>query len=119
MPSILSQYNVEENNNNEIIKDYLDYEAPLDSGNMSTASYWNHIEKDFQVSVKGEPFEKHFCPRINSEMQLIVKRVLKSGKRAVLGSNTFAPHMIKIRETGALELLIESYTSYEMGYYKP
>ncbi|MGD1823199.1 MAG: HAD family hydrolase [Pleomorphochaeta sp.] len=119
MPSIVEEYCVDDEYKSEIIKDYFDYQAPLDSGNMSTESYWKHIEKDFNIKVVDNPFEKHFCPRINNTMQDVVSKIINRNKRVVLGSNTFAPHMIKITATGALDKLSKIYTSYELGYYKP
>ncbi len=103
----------------EFLADYRQYDFPLMDGTIPTSEYWVHIEKKFGVKVEGEPFAKHFSPVMNPPMVALLKRLRKSGKRVVCGSNTFAPHWDILADMGFLELFDAVYPSHELGMSKP
>lgn len=72
--------------------DYSLYDKPLMDGYMEPDNYYRHMEKKYGIKIDEDLFLKYFNPSLNEELILMVQKLRKRGDRAVIGSNTFAPH---------------------------
>lgn len=100
--------------------DYDEYKKPLMEGFMSTDDYYEHLRLHFDVNVEGDMFYTGFEPfHINGIMLSLVDAVRRSGVRAVIGSNTFAPHWRYVFSSGLDKHFDACYASHLMHITKP
>jgi beta-phosphoglucomutase len=116
---IFDQYNFTTDQKSEFIKDFNFYTAPLMDGNISTEFFLNHVNKNLNLNISGDPFYNYFNPVFNVKIVNLINKLKESGKKVVLGSNTFAPHTKKMKEMGLFELFDSVYVSNEIHHYKP
>ncbi|MCH3918785.1 MAG: HAD-IA family hydrolase [Spirochaetia bacterium] len=120
LEGIIKEYGMDSKTKKEFLADFTAYAAPLMDGNISTPAYWKHLEHMLGIRVEGEPFAKHFHPMLNEQTMALVKLLKSEGKRVVLGSNTFQPHLeIFQGQLGFSKLFDAVYASNEIGLYKP
>lgn len=91
-------------NLDEYYTDFARYEKALMDGYMSVPDYYDHLERKYQVKVTEDLFVTCFHPYINKIMFRLVDGVRKSGHKAVIGSNTFAPHWDLFSDTEAWDI---------------
>jgi beta-phosphoglucomutase len=116
---IFDQYNFTTDQKSEFIKDFNFYTAPLMDGNISTEFFLNHVNKNLNLNISGDPFYNYFNPVFNVKIVNLINKLKESGKKVVLGSNTFAPHTKKMKEMGLFDLFDSVYVSNEIHHYKP
>ncbi len=116
---IFDQYNFTTDQKSEFIKDFNFYTAPLMDGNISTEFFLNHINRNLNVNISGDPFYNYFNPVFNVKIVNLIQKLREAGKKVVLGSNTFAPHTKKMKEMGLFDLFDSVYVSNEIHHYKP
>lgn len=116
---IFKQYNFSKTQIREFINDYINYDNPMMENMITPEQYWKHIEKNFGIKVEGNPFYDYFKPYLNDEMIDTINKLKANGKKVVLGSNTFAPHLKVMKDLGLYDLLDNIYASCEIQRYKP
>ncbi len=72
--------------------DYALYDKPLMDGYMDPDNYYRHMEKKYRIKIDEDLFVKYFNPTLNVPLIEMVGKIRARGDRAVIGSNTFAPH---------------------------
>ena len=101
-------------------EDYAWYSMPLLDGVISTRAYWEHVSRRFNLPpIKEELFQKHFHPQVIDITARLVKALRASGKRVVGGTNTYAPHFVKLHAMGVHDLFDKVYASHDIGLSKP
>lgn len=67
-------------------------------GYMTTLSYMDHLEKEFDIKIGEDLLYTLFNPSVNEKMIEIVDRIREGGERCVVASNTVGVHVRKIEE---------------------
>ncbi len=102
-------------------KDYDKYDYPLMEGYMDTLDYMRHLESEFGIHVEGNLFSKIYHPYTNTAILPVIERIREKGARAVIGSNTFRPHVdvIATLPEHPLSYFDRAYFSHDMHITKP
>lgn len=79
-------------------KDHDKYIYPMMEGYMTTLSYMDHLEKEFDIKIGEDLLYTLFNPSVNEKMIEIVDRIREGGERCVVASNTVGVHVRKIEE---------------------
>lgn len=103
----------------EVLEDYLRYDAPLMEGYMSVSDYYDHFSRHFSVKVDSDIFTDGFTYTLNDKLSLLIDRLRRAGHRCVVGSNTFAPHWDLLLERGLGEHFDALYASHLIHASKP
>ncbi len=103
------------------MKDYGKYDIPLMEGWMDTLSYMRHLESEFGVRIEGNLFSEIYHPRVNTSLLPVLDMIRAEGRRAVIGSNTFRPHVdvIAALDEKLFSYFDALYFSHEMHITKP
>ncbi len=101
--------------------DYAKYDYPMMEGFMDTSLYMLHLKSEFGVDTKGNIFSSVYSPRTNTLIMPVVNKIKEEGKRVVIGSNTFRPHVEVIEKLPErpLSCFDKLYFSHEMNLSKP
>lgn len=102
-------------------RDYDRYDYPLMEGYMDTIDYMRHLESEFGLKIEGNIFSEIYSPYTNTTILPVVERIREKGGRAVIGSNTFRPHVDVIASLPEhpLSYFEKAYFSHEMHITKP
>ncbi len=105
----------------EMLSDYLRYDAALMDGYMAPEDYYRHLEDKYCTSIAGDPFSDFFRPDVNARMLGYADALRGCGFRCVIGSNTFAPHWeyARIMPGSPFPHFDALYASHEMRMSKP
>ncbi len=117
-PEIARHLGIEED---AFMKDYGKYDIPLMEGWMDTLSYMRHLETEFGLKIDGNLFSRIYHPRVNRAILPLLDKLRDAGKRVVIGSNTFRPHVDVISELDEklFSYFDALYFSHEMHITKP
>lgn len=118
IPEIAEHINVEPD---VLQKDYDKYDYPLMEGYMDTLDYMRHLESEFGINVEGNLFSEIYHPYTNTAVLPVIERIREKGARAVIGSNTFRPHVdvIAALPEHPLSYFDKAYFSHDMHITKP
>lgn len=67
-------------------------------GYMTTLSYMEHLETEFDIKVEEDLLFTLFNPTVNEKIIEIVDKIREKGERCVVASNTVGVHVEKIAE---------------------
>ena len=101
--------------------DYDRYDIPLMEGWMDTLCYMRHLETEFGVRIDGNLFSEIYHPSVNTSLLPVLEKIRGTGRRAVIGSNTFRPHadVIAALEEKPFSYFDALYFSHDMHITKP
>lgn len=100
--------------------DYKRYFIPLTEGYMDPVWYTDHVKSFFGVDIGEDIMRLVFRPYgLNRFILSKVKELREKGHRAVIGSNTFAPHWLCMEEDGIPSYFDASYPSHLIHLMKP
>lgn len=118
LPQIAERYGLEYK---EFRADYGLFDKPLMEGFMNPDDYYRHIENKYNIKVDEDLFLTTFNTTDNLPVLSLVDRLRARGHRAVVASNTFAPHWNKMinRPDSPLKHFDALYASHLIARAKP
>jgi len=87
-------------------------------GKIDSREFWARLSHILGKSIKEDLFKKYFHPKINHEVEEIIRQ-LKKFSRVVCGTNTLDTHYNYLVDKGAYNVFDRVYASNKIGFSKP